>query len=133
MREVTYNNVNSFNVSATLTRIVKFLLAIVEALLAIRLVLRLIGAGTASGFTNFIYSVTHPLVAPFFNIVRNYATGTGVLEWATIIGMVVYYLVAWALIKMFWLGSTRRTYFRSYDQRVGDTRYDGYDTPKYTV
>ena len=84
-------------------RLIWALLWIVEAILALRFILRLIAANPAAGFTDFIYRVSQPLVAPFVNIVRNsVATGStgGVVEWFTIIAMIVYWLLAWAIVRL---------------------------------
>ncbi len=86
-------------------RVVWTILWVVEAILALRFILRLIGANPAAGFTDFIYRASQPLLAPFLNIVRNNASGTagGIFEWTTLIAMVVYWLLAWAIIRLFFL------------------------------
>ena len=86
------------------TQVVWYLLGFVEALLAFRFVLRLIGANAAAGFTDFIYTITAPLVAPFDNIVRNARVEGSVFDWNTLIAMVVYWLVAWAVVRLFFIG-----------------------------
>ncbi len=83
---------------------------IVEALLVIRLILRLLGANEGSSFVSGIYGVTAPFVGPFvgiFGVPR--AEGGNVLEPHTVIAIVVYALVAWGLVKIAWLlfGETR--------------------------
>lgn len=89
-------------------RVVWTILGIVEGILALRFILRLIGANPAAGFTDFVYRAAEPLLAPFFNVVRNAradASG-GVFEWTTLIAMVVYWLLAWAVIRLFFLSTT---------------------------
>jgi hypothetical protein len=89
------------------TRVIWTILGIVEGVLALRFVLRLIGANPAAGFTDFIYDLTRPLLAPFFNVVRNSATaGNGIFEWTTLIAMAVYWLIAWAIIHLFFLSES---------------------------
>jgi hypothetical protein len=87
-------------------RVVWTILGIVESVLALRFVLKLIGANPVAGFTDFIYTLAGPLLAPFSNVVRNAGTGTGgVFEWTTLIAMVVYWLLAWAIIRLFFLST----------------------------
>jgi hypothetical protein len=89
-------------------RVVWTIMGIVEGILGLQFILRLIGANPAAGFTNFIYSLAHPLLVPFFNVVRNTSTGSngGVFEWTTLIAMVVYWLLAWAIIRLFFLNDS---------------------------
>jgi hypothetical protein len=79
------------------------LFGIVEGLLAIRFILKLLGANEAAGFANFIYSASGPFVAPFNNLFGNPGTGGSVLELNTIVAIVVYMLVAWLVVKVVWL------------------------------
>ena len=51
--------------SYKLVQAIWLLFGIVEGLLAIRFVLRLLGANEAAGFARFIYSASGPFVAPF--------------------------------------------------------------------
>ncbi len=87
----------------TIARVVWTLLWIVEVILGLRFVLRLIGANPAAGFTDFVYSLSRPLVDPFLNVVRSSTTGTttgSVFEWSTLIALVVYWIVAWAIVRL---------------------------------
>ncbi len=80
-----------------------YLLYLVEGLLALRFVLRLIGANAAAPFTDFIYRITQPLMTPFTSIVRStrISGAAGTIEWSTLIGIAVYALIAWALVRLF--------------------------------
>jgi hypothetical protein len=88
-----------------LAQAVWYLLYLVEGLLTLRFVLKAIGANAAAPFANFIYSITRPLVGAFNAIVRSSRVDTGaatsIVEWSTLIAMAVYWLVAWALIRLF--------------------------------
>jgi hypothetical protein len=80
-------------------------LGILEALLAFRFLLRLFAANPAAGFTDFIYDATRPFVSPFtavFNVTR--VEGGSVFEWTTLLAMLVYWLLAWAVIRLFLMG-----------------------------
>ncbi|MBI4494361.1 MAG: YggT family protein [Chloroflexi bacterium] len=85
------------------------LFGLIEALLGIRFVLRLLGAEAAAPFVGFVYGVTAPLVAPFVGIFGTVQANGNVLEPHSLVGLVVYPLLAWLLIKLAWLlfGETR--------------------------
>jgi hypothetical protein len=91
-----------------------YILGIVEALLAFRFILKLLGANSGAGFTSFIYNVTYPLAAPFLNVfgITRVATGTGVtstFEWTTLLAMLVYWLIAMGIGKLLVMGKTVST------------------------
>lgn len=82
------------------TQIVWYILGLVEALLAIRFLLKLLGANPAAGFTSFIYGVTYPLAAPFLSVFRITSVSGSIFEWTTILAMLIYWLVAIAIIRV---------------------------------
>lgn len=86
------------------TQVVWYIAGLIEALLGLRFILRLIGANPAAGFVDAIYTLTEPLVAPFSNIVSNAAVSGSVLDWNTLIAMAVYWLAAWAIVRLFFIG-----------------------------
>ena len=79
------------------------LFGIVEGILAIRFILKLLGANEAAGFANFIYGASGPFVAPFSNLFANPGSSGSVLELTTLMAIVVYMLVAWLVAKVIWL------------------------------
>jgi hypothetical protein len=86
-------------------RIVWYVAGILLVLLAFRFVLALLGANPGNGFANFIYSTSHPFVAPFFSLFNfNQTLGTGRFELYTLIAMAVYAVIAWGLARLFSLG-----------------------------
>lgn len=95
--------------SYRLVQAIYVVFGIIEALIAIRLVLRALGANPDAGFAQFIYGVTAPLVAPFVGLFGNPQAGSSVLELHSIMALVVYALVAWLLGKLAFLifGETR--------------------------
>ncbi len=86
------------------TQIVWYLFGILETILAFRFFLRLFGANAAAPFTNFIYSITYPFVAPFLTVFRVTRVEGSVFEWTTLLAMLVYWFIAWAIIKLFVMG-----------------------------
>jgi len=83
-------------------RVIWFIAGILLVLLGIRFLLSLLGANTTNGFANFIYSVSHPFVAPFFSLFsyRNYVYGVSRFEIYTLVAMVVYAVIAWGIARL---------------------------------
>lgn len=85
-------------------RIVYYILGVLEVLFAFRLIFKLLGANPWSGFVSFIYSASGIFLAPFISIFRSAVTRgnmtQAVLEPATIIGMIVYAILAWGIVKL---------------------------------
>jgi len=86
------------------TQIVWYILGIIEVLLALRFVLKLLGANTYATFTDIIYSLSGLFVAPFVSVFRtSYPVGTA-FEWTTLLAMFIYYLIAFGVIKLLLMG-----------------------------
>jgi hypothetical protein len=91
------------------TQIVWYILGLLEALMAFRFVLKLMGANSSAGFTSFIYGVTYPFAAPFLSVFRVTKIEGSVFEWTTLLAMFVYWLVAMGIIKLFVMSKTVST------------------------
>jgi YggT family protein len=85
------------------TQLVWLFLGILEALLALRFGLKLIGANPDSPIAVFIYGVTNLFLLPFAGLTGTPAAGGMVLEFSTVIAMVVYALIGWALERIIWV------------------------------
>ena len=82
-------------------QIVWYVLSVIEGLLAIRFVLKLLQANPAAGFTDFIYTLSSVFTLPFVSVFRYMRVDGSVFEWTTLLAMLVYWLVAMAIIKFF--------------------------------
>lgn len=92
------------------TQVVWYVLGVIEVLLAFRFVLKLLGANAAAGFTSFIYNLTYLFVAPFLAVFRSTRVVEGsVFEWTTLLAMLVYWVIAIGIIKLFLMGRTVST------------------------
>lgn len=91
------------------TQIVWFLLSLLEVLLAFRFVLKFTAANASAGFTNFIYGVTWPFTAPFLAVFPNTKVQGSIFEWTTLLAMLVYWMIALAIIKIFFMSKTVST------------------------
>lgn len=80
-------------------QIVWYVMGVVQVLIAIRLVFKMLGANKV-GFVDFVYSVTDPLAVPFYGIFNVSTNGKYVIEWSTIVAMVVYFLIALGIVKL---------------------------------
>ena len=85
------------------TQLVWLLLGILEALIALRVVFKLIAVNAANPFATLLYNVTGLYVAPFASLVGAPAAGGMVLEISSVIAMVVYALIAWAVERIIWV------------------------------
>ncbi len=83
------------------TQFVWYVAGLVEALLAFRFVLKFLGANSGAGFTTFIYNVTYPFTAPFLNVFRVSRVEGSVFEWTTLLAMLVIWLVAQGVARLF--------------------------------
>lgn len=85
------------------------LFGVIEALIAIRFVLRLLAANPGAPFVSTIYRVTAPLVAPFVGVFGTVQANGSVLESQAVVALIVYALLAWLLVRLAWLifGETR--------------------------
>jgi hypothetical protein len=82
------------------TQVVWLLLSIFEALLALRFVLKLIGANPASPFAAALYGFTGIFLFPFAGLIGTPSVGGMQLEVSTLIAMLVYGLIAWAVERI---------------------------------
>lgn len=93
-----------------LRKIVYYLLGIIEAFFAFRLIFKLLGANAGSPFVSLIYNVSDIFIAPFSGIFKTTVTKIietkSVLEPATIIAMIVYALISYGIVRLIEIYST---------------------------
>jgi hypothetical protein len=85
------------------TQLVWLLFGILEAMLALRFALKLIGANAASPIAVFIYGFTGLFLFPFTGLTGTPAVGNMALEISTLIAMGIYALLGWALERLIWV------------------------------
>lgn len=95
-----------------LRKIVYYILGILEAIFAFRLVFKLLGANPGNAFVSLIYNISGAFLAPFSGIFRTAVTKgietKSVLEPATIIAMIVYAVVASGIVKLIEISATSK-------------------------
>jgi len=85
------------------TQLVWLFLGILEALLGLRFFLKLIAANPASPIAVFIYGFTGLFLLPFAGLTGTPQAGGMILEFSTVIAMLVYALIGWALERLIWV------------------------------
>jgi uncharacterized protein YggT (Ycf19 family) len=96
------NYVASAHTANVAERIVWLVAAIILALLSLRFVFALFGANPNNSLAHFIYTTSHPFVAPFFNLFNyNYVdNGVGRVEIFTLVAILVYALIAAIIARL---------------------------------
>ena len=85
------------------TQLVWLLFGILEALIALRIGLMLIGANPNSPIVALIYGFTYLFLFPFEGLVGSPAAGNMVLELSSLFALLIYGLIAWAIERTVWL------------------------------
>jgi len=83
-----------------LVQLIWLLAGLLEALLGLRFLLKLMAANTASPFAQLMYNFTNLFMWPFNGLTITPKAGGMILETPVLIAMIVYALLAWALVKM---------------------------------
>jgi hypothetical protein len=85
------------------TQLIWLLFGILIAMIALRIGLMLIGANPASPIVALIYGFTGLFLFPFTGLINSPTAGNMVLELSSVFAMLIYSLIAWALVKIVWL------------------------------
>ena len=85
------------------TQVVWLLFGILEIMIALRIVLKLIGANPDSPIVALIYGFTSLFLFPFTGLIGSPTTGNLVLELSSMFALLIYGLIAWGMAKIVWL------------------------------
>lgn len=102
-RQTVTRDVNTPGV-VILQRIIWFIAGLIGIIIALRFVFLLLGANRDAAFTDFIYSMSAPFVAPFVGIFGEPTYGSSVFEISSVLAIVIYILIAWGIAKLLTLG-----------------------------
>lgn len=80
--------------------VIYLVFGIIDAVLLIRLVLKLLGANPHAGFASFTYGLTDFFLAPFHGLLPTIVSGQSILELSLIFAILIYSLVALALVRL---------------------------------
>lgn len=81
-------------------RIIYYIFGVVEAFIAIRFLLRVLAANPTSVFTQWVYNISWVFVFPFNGVVPDTVAGASVIEWFSLIALLIYALVSIALAAL---------------------------------
>jgi hypothetical protein len=85
------------------TQLIWLGLVLLEALIALRIGLKLIGANPSNPFAAFTFGLSDIFLFPFEGLIGTPASGGFALELSSFVAMVVYALLAWAFERIVWL------------------------------
>ena len=89
------------------TQIILLSFSVLEILIALRIVLKLIGANPDNPTVALIYSFTSLFLIPFKGLIASPTNGGMILETSSIFAIVIYALTAVAFEKLVWVLSSR--------------------------
>lgn len=89
--------------SFKVTQLIWLGLILLEALIALRIVLKVLAANPANLFAAIIFRLSDIFLFPFEGLVGTPASGGSVLELSSLIAMVVYAFLFWAFERVIWL------------------------------
>ncbi len=108
------------------TQLIWLLLTILEGLLGLRFLLKLIAANPASPIAAFIYSISGWFLEPFRGLTATPSAGGIVLEISTLIAMLIFGLIGWALVRLIWV-----IFYRPRGRVVEVTRTKSHESPTH--
>jgi len=85
------------------TQFIWLAFGILEALIALRIGLKFIGANPESPIVALIYGFTYLFLFPFTGLVGSPTSGNMELELSSMFAMLIYGLIAWAVERTVWL------------------------------
>jgi uncharacterized protein YggT (Ycf19 family) len=81
--------------------VVNIVFGVIEFLLGIRFLFKFFVVNASAPFVAWIYSATASLVSPFSGIVPNLSLGAFVIDFTTLIALIVYTFVAYLILQAF--------------------------------
>ncbi len=89
------------------TQFIWLVFGILEALIALRIGLKLVGANPESPIVALIYGFTYLFLFPFEGMTATPAAGGMILELSSFFAMLIYGLIAWAVERIVWVAFYR--------------------------
>lgn len=76
-----------------------YVVGIIDLLLLLRIIFHLFGARSA-GFSDFLYTITGPFVAPFRGIFASPSVEGSYFDTASLVAIVIYALIGWLIVGL---------------------------------
>jgi uncharacterized protein YggT (Ycf19 family) len=73
---------------------------VIEALIAIRFILKAVAANAGAAFAALIYGITEPLVGPFIGVLATPTFGPSVIELPALLAILIYFLASLLLTRL---------------------------------
>lgn len=108
VKRQTVKTDQSVSSSVFAQRLIYYIGGAILVILGIRFALLLLGASRASGFVNFIYSLSGAFVAPFNGIFTRPTYGTSTFDSATLVAIIVYAIVTVAIARLVTMNNRNR-------------------------
>lgn len=86
-----------------LAQLIWLLFGLLESLIGLRVLLRLIAANPLNPFATLVYRLSNVFVWPFLGLTRTPSANGAVVEISSLIAMMVYALIAWAIVQLVWI------------------------------
>ena len=83
--------------------IIWLLFGVLEALIGLRVILKIIAANPENSFAHFIYTTSRLFLAPFFGLVGEPTSDGSVLEVTSLVAMLFYLLVGLGITRLIYL------------------------------
>ena len=83
-----------------LSSLVKYIVALLELLLGIRLVLKFLGASERAMIVDWLYKISDVIVSPFDFIFSNIYTRQGMIDIVAISAIVGYFILTLIILKL---------------------------------
>ncbi len=99
--------------------IIYLVFGIIDAVLLIRLVLKLLGANAHAGFAQFIYGLTGFFLAPFKGLLPTIVSGQSVLELSLVFAILIYSLIALGLVRLVAISLSRSVMVSQHSRSEG--------------
>lgn len=87
-------------VESMVVGLVYWVFSIIEILIGLRFALKLFGANASAPFVQFVYRLSAGLMAPFYAVFATEQIRGAVFDWSALLAMVVYGLIAWAIVAL---------------------------------
>jgi hypothetical protein len=86
-----------------LSRLIWLLFGIIQGLIGIRFLLKLLAADPNNPFASLVYNTTDLFLWPFEGLIANPSVNGMVLEITSLIAILIYALLAWAIWRLAWV------------------------------
>jgi hypothetical protein len=87
-------------IEVVLSRVVMYVFGVIEIIIALRFVLKLLGANAAAGFVQMVYAVSAVFMVPFAAIFGTTRVSGSTVEMSALVAIAVYALIAWGIVVL---------------------------------